>query len=67
VLQEKRKNVHAGVVGTLVDSLESVGVLRVTYNPYRGNTFVLSATGDPMLTADTAALIVHEKKGFIYV
>ena len=67
VLQEKRKNVHAGVVGTLVDSLESVGVLRVTYNPYRGNTFVLSATGEPMLTADTAALIVHEKKGFIYV
>jgi hypothetical protein len=67
VLQEKRKNVHAGVVGTLVDSLGSVGSERVTYNPYKGGTFVLCGTGDPILASTSAALIVLEKKGFIYV
>jgi hypothetical protein len=67
VLQEQRKNVHAGVVGTLVDSLDSVGSERVTYNPYKGSTFVLCGTGDPLLASTSAALIVHEKKGFIYV
>ena len=67
VLKEQRKNVHAGVVGTLVNSLDVVGSERVTYNPYKGNTFVLCGTGDPVLASTSAALVVHDKKGFIYV
>ena len=67
VLKEQRKNVHAGVVGTLVPSLDAVGSERVTYNPYKGSTFVLCGTGDPVLASTSAALVVHDKKGFIYV
>ena len=67
VLLEKRKNVHAGVVGTLVDSLDAVGSERVTYNPYKGSNFVLCGTGDPVLASTSASLVVHDKKGFIYV
>lgn len=55
VLREQRKNVHAGVVGELVSwkdldgddgavassfNWDNLGV-KVTYNPYRGPTFVL--------------------------
>ena len=66
VLKEQRKNVHAGVVGTLVDKY-TVGIERVTYNPYKGSNFVLCGTGDPILASTSAALIVTDKKGFIYV
>lgn len=46
VLSERRKNVHAGIVGTLVDvdcyDVRVAGVpgIRVTYDPYRFGTFV---------------------------
>lgn len=66
VLKEQRKNVHAGVVGTLVDKY-TVGIERVTYNPYKGSNFVLCGTGDPILASTSAALIVTDKKGYIYV
>jgi hypothetical protein len=66
VLQEKRKNVHAGVVGTLVN-YDPNPMLRVTYNPYKGSNFVLCGTGDPILAASTVTLYVHDKKGYIYV
>lgn len=40
VIKEKRKNVHAGVLGTISDvSLICQGT-RVTYNPYKFNSFV---------------------------
>jgi hypothetical protein len=41
VLSEKRKNVHAGVQGTLLDA-SPVGEheVKVTYDPYRFSTFV---------------------------
>jgi hypothetical protein len=67
VLKEQRKNVHAGVVGTLVDSIDAVGNERVTYNPYKGSNFTLCGTGEPILASTSAALVVHDKKGFIYV
>ena len=67
VLKEQRKNVHAGVVGTLVPSIDAVGSERVTYNPYKGNTFVLCGTGDSILASTSAMLQVHDKKGYIYV
>lgn len=45
VLREKRKNVHAGVVGYVADvSMLDVSMLRqrigVTYNPYKYDSFV---------------------------
>lgn len=53
VLREKQKNVHAGIVGTLVDTLP-VGLEvthRLTYNPYRFATFVDADTLEPVHAA----------------
>lgn len=67
VLREQRKNVHAGIVGTLVNSLDNVGTERVSYNPYKGATFFLCGTGNSISAAPSATLKVMDKKGFIYV
>lgn len=59
VLTEKRKNVHAGVVGTLIglfDSTDEVGGNRVTYNPYKCDSFVRAETFEPVYVADNATL-----------
>lgn len=43
VIQEGHKNVHAGIVGTLVHAEEEgyfPGLHEVTYNPYKYETFV---------------------------
>lgn len=43
VLREKRKNVHAGVVGTLVERRDFGAHIvsdKITYNPYRFASFV---------------------------
>ena len=66
VLLEQRKNVHAGVVGTLENDDVSEGE-RVTYNPYKSGSFILCGTGDPIMAATSAILIVDNRKGFIYV
>jgi hypothetical protein len=64
VLKEKRKNVHAGVVGVV----KSFGVLstfnphgittleRVTYNPYRFDSFIYKNNELPIYKARTAYL-----------
>jgi ABC-type Zn uptake system ZnuABC Zn-binding protein ZnuA len=56
VLREKQKNVHAGIVGTLValDCVETAGT-RITYDPYRYDCFVVAETEKPL---DSAATIV---------
>ena len=50
VLRERRKNVHAGIVGQWdhwrLDNLVSDG--RLTYNPYRAPTFTDVDTGEPV-------------------
>jgi hypothetical protein len=66
VLREQRKNVHAGVIGTLSGD-DMVRCNQVTYNPYKGSNFVLCGTGDPIMAATSAILIVDNRKGFIYV
>lgn len=57
VIREQRKNVHAGVVGKLVDLVplaegrtlaEPQGSVAVTYNPYKGPTFVTRDLGEPV-------------------
>ena len=64
VLDEKRKNVHAGVRGTISDAspdylylffntaLEVGGYLReITYNPYKYDSFVYVDTKEPVKNA----------------
>lgn len=60
VLNEKRKNVHAGIVGDLI-SLDSQHCKfdfsrELSYNPYKNLTFVKKADGSPVYDADTIVL-----------
>lgn len=52
VLNERRKNVHAGIRGELVDNAKSkLGELEwtpVTYNPYKHKSFVYRSNGQPV-------------------
>ena len=54
VLREKRKMVHAGVVGTLRTALPRgrKALRRVTYSPYKFATFVDADTFEPQQGAD---------------
>ena len=54
VLKEKRKNVHAFVVGTIVDERPALAGRSVYYNPYKTETFVCD--GEPIHEADAAWL-----------
>lgn len=59
VLKERRKNVHAGVVGTLVEPsslARVVHLVSVTYNPYKAGTFVTKPDGSPIYAADVVFL-----------
>jgi hypothetical protein len=58
VLREKRKNVHAGIVGEM-DFGTAVGIpqtlYKVTYNPYKYDSFVYAGSEEPWKdTADLA-------------
>lgn len=53
VLREKRKNVHAGVVGNISsdafdDTLLHDDPKQITYNPYRFSSFVNKETSEPV-------------------
>jgi hypothetical protein len=59
VRKEMRKNVHAGVVGKIVDSggnYDTRGWTLVTYNPYVHDTFVEYETGKPIYNAKEVIL-----------
>tara|TARA_R100000951_G_scaffold101420_1_gene92995 strand:+ start:45971 stop:46363 length:393 start_codon:yes stop_codon:yes gene_type:complete len=69
VLKEKRKNVHAGVQGTLMQrdfdiDLETLGddFIELTYQPYKYDSFVVKATEVPVMSAET--VILHGKRVF---
>ena len=55
VLREKRKNVHAGVVGIWSDT-SSVCTDAVTYNPYRFDSFIYKNNELPIYKATVARL-----------
>lgn len=55
VIEEGRKNVHAFVIGTLVDDIPETPVQAV-YNPYKYDSFVERATEAPVHTAAYARL-----------
>jgi hypothetical protein len=72
VRSEKRKNVHAFVIGTLEDYCEfpceelpepSSDVV-ITYNPYKNDTFVEKNTDVPVLRANTIEMINLKDKVF---
>lgn len=55
VIREKRKNVHAGVQGTLIESAPPSDCSRkITYDPYRYATFVDAVSHEAILQADQA-------------
>lgn len=58
VLKEQRKNVHAGLVGTVgrMPSRLLVGGKAITYNPYKSGTFVYKDDGQEFRGADCALL-----------
>ena len=56
VIREKRKNVHAGVVGTLTNEIaDNVGAA-VTYNPYKYTSFVTRSDEQPIHVARRVVL-----------
>lgn len=73
VRDEKQKNVHAFVIGTLVDYCqypcetlpEPPSDIVVTYNPYKYDTFVIKATGEPILNANAVEMINFKDKLFL--
>jgi hypothetical protein len=65
VLASGQKNVHAGVVGNIVDGgMDTNGWIPVTYNPYTNRTFVRVDNGEPVFKAKEA-ILKNEKEVFV--
>jgi hypothetical protein len=73
VRDEKRKNVHAFVIGNLVEYCqfpcdnmpEESSEIIATYNPYINDTFVIKGTDTPILDAEEVDMINRRNKLFI--
>jgi hypothetical protein len=73
VRDEKRKNVHAFVIGNLVDFCEhpcqdfyeEPSDMIVTYDPYEFNSFILKSSKQPIYAADNVELINGKNKIFV--
>ena len=63
VRKEKRKNVHAGVVGSLLFEDTNMQGTEVIYNPYKNDTFIYSEDQRPIKQAKQARLI--DKRVFV--
>lgn len=57
VLREGRKNVHAYIIGDLVDGQPLTKGETVTYNPYRFSSFVLKDTEAPVHKAERLSIV----------
>jgi len=69
VRDEMRKNVHAFMVGYLVeqhDYVHFVKAEKVTYNPYKHDTFVTVADETPVLTAPLVTAGIDEGKPSVW-
>lgn len=69
VLRERCKNVHAGVRGTweVVDEpLSMKGWARVTYNPYKYDSFVRARDERPLEGADEVRMVIREGRARVY-
>lgn len=69
VLKEKRKNVHAFVRGNVVSigqGLPPKGEwVRVTYNPYLYDSFVIAETGEPIYAAHE--VVIEDKRIYAWL
>lgn len=63
VLREKRKNVHAFVVGTISGKKINERAREATYNPYKFSTFVYKCKEDPIHEARIVRL--SDKRIFV--
>ena len=68
VLREQRKNVHAGVTGEWLQTITSAPCAsalglwdEVTYNPYKGPSFVFKDTGAQWL-GSTGVTVMHNRR-----
>ena len=67
--EEHRRNVHAYMVAEAYENLDGAvyhsdpELIRVTYHPFRDDTFVIADTNEPILKADYAIAI----KGQVYI
>lgn len=70
VLRERKKNVHAGVRGEmrtgLVEERTLRGWTRVTYNPYRYDSFVRAKDERPVEGADEVRMVIREGRARVY-
>ena len=57
VLRENRKNVHAYIIGDLVDGDPITQGETVTYNPYKFASFVLKDTETPIYKAEKVSIV----------
>lgn len=51
VIKEKRKNVHAGVIGSRTDEKNKKNMVQILYNPYKFETFVNAENMEPVFKA----------------
>ena len=73
VRDEQRKNVHAFLIGTLLDyceypcdkMIDSPSDMIVTYNPYKHDSFVVKDTEEPIYSAEEVDLINKKNKLFV--
>jgi hypothetical protein len=72
VLRERRKNVHAGVRGTptWIDpapmDLQMTGWTRITYNPYKYDSFVRASDERPVFGADEVRMVIRNGRARIF-
>ena len=66
VLAERRKNVHAGVLGFISEE-QYAGLQRVTYNPYKNTTFIILGSDTPVYNADLCRLQVKQGIPFVTI
>jgi hypothetical protein len=70
VLKEKRKNVHAGIVGTLIDSVNLWDLPNdeksITYNPYKYKSFVFKENEKPFVKAKYAYMNAELRSVTVY-
>lgn len=54
VIREKRKNVHAGIIGYLIKNNKTT--IPITYNPYKYDSFIRRDTKEPIYRASIVCM-----------